>query len=77
MGEREAYRTAMEKRDPGFMPLLGAEAPESITEVLKWQIVERVYVIVGTKKDFVIRTVSNVFLKISLIFLSIVHYKDF
>jgi glutathione S-transferase len=29
VSEREAYRTAMEKRDPGFTPLLGAEAPES------------------------------------------------
>ena len=29
VGEREAYRTAMEKRDPGFTPLLGVEAPES------------------------------------------------
>jgi len=36
VGEREAYSTAMEKGDPGFTPLLGAEAPESI---------------VGTKKD--------------------------
>jgi glutathione S-transferase len=29
VGERGACRTAMEKRDPGFTPLLGAEAPES------------------------------------------------
>jgi hypothetical protein len=27
VGEREAYRTAIEKGDPGFTPLLGAEAP--------------------------------------------------
>lgn len=40
VGEREAYRTAMERGDPWFMPLLGAEAPGSITEVLKRQIVE-------------------------------------
>lgn len=28
IGEREGYRRAMEKGDPGFTPLLGAEKPE-------------------------------------------------
>ncbi|EXJ90317.1 hypothetical protein A1O1_03416 [Capronia coronata CBS 617.96] len=30
VGKRPAYRAAMEKGDPGFEPLLGAEAPEPV-----------------------------------------------
>lgn len=30
IGKREGYRKAMEKGDPGFKPILGAEAPEPL-----------------------------------------------
>ncbi|KAL9085265.1 MAG: hypothetical protein Q9165_007699 [Trypethelium subeluteriae] len=35
VGERPAYRAAMEKGDPGFAPVLGAEAPESFFSSLR------------------------------------------
>jgi glutathione S-transferase len=31
VGERPAYRRAMEKGDPGFKPLLGAKAPKPLS----------------------------------------------
>ena len=30
IGARKGYKRAMEKGDPGFKPILGAEAPESV-----------------------------------------------
>ena len=30
VGEREGYNRAMEKGEPGFKPLLGAEAPKAV-----------------------------------------------
>jgi len=33
VGERPAYRKAMEKSDPGFTPLLGAEPPEPLLKL--------------------------------------------
>ncbi|KAF2236893.1 putative glutathione S-transferase [Viridothelium virens] len=35
VGERPAYRAAMEKGDPGFAPVLGAKAPESFINSLR------------------------------------------
>ena len=30
VGEREGYKSAMEKGDPGFEPILGAKAPKAV-----------------------------------------------